>query len=181
MGIETEIKIKIEDLSHFCSHLNEWNPSIVSVRHFEDNRLFDFSDQRLGSARCLFRLRFAAKDCFLTYKGPPQPEGVFKTREELELRLENGAIMLQILERIGMHVSFQYQKYRREYLLDGVHVAVDETPIGNYTEFEGTQDTIRDLARKMNIPESKFLRLSYYSLYIEYCKQKGETPGNMIF
>ena len=67
--------------------------------------------------------------------------------------MEDGAAMLQILERIGMSVCFRYQKYRREFALDRVHVAVDETPIGNYVEFEGTEDGIRALARKMGIAE----------------------------
>jgi adenylate cyclase class 2 len=181
LSLEIEIKIKIEDLPRFCDQLNALKPSIVSSRHFEDNRLLDFSDQRLGSARCLLRLRSVENECLLTYKGPPLPDGVFKIREELEVNVNNGTAVLQMLERIGMQVSFQYQKYRREFLLDDVQVAVDETPIGDYVEFEGTQDAIRALARKMNIPESMFLRQSYYSLYVDDCKRRGETPGFMVF
>jgi adenylate cyclase class 2 len=181
LSIETEVKIKIEDLPRFCDQLNALKPAVISLRHFENNRLLDFSDQRLGSASCLFRLRSVGEECLLTYKGPPLPDGVFKIREELEVTVNRGAALLQMLERIGMQTSFQYQKYRREFLLDDVHITVDETPIGNYAELEGTQDAIRGLARRMNIPESKFLRQSYYSLYVDYCKQRGETPGFMVF
>ena len=181
MSIETEIKVKIEDPVSFCSRLNALGAGILSARHFEDNHLLDFPDQRLKSNQCLLRIRFAGDLGFLTYKGPPRPEGIFKTREELETGLGNGATLLQILERIGMHVCFRYQKYRREFALDGVHVAVDETPIGNYVEFEGSEEGIRDLARKMGIAESRFVRFSYYFLYLEYCQQKGEPPGFMTF
>ena len=52
--------------------------------------------------------------------------------------------LLQVLERIGMSVCFRYQKYRREFAIGEVHVAVDETPIGNYVEFEGSEDGIRE-------------------------------------
>jgi adenylate cyclase class 2 len=181
LGIETEIKVKIGDPENFCRHLNSFNAGVVSARHFEDNHLLDFPNRRLGSRRCLLRVRFAGELNFLTYKGSPLPEGVFKTREEFEVRLEDGATALHILEQIGMQVCFRYQKYRREYELDGVQVAVDETPIGNFAEFEGSRDAIRNLARKMKIPESQFLRLSYYSLYLEYCEKIGKTPGFMTF
>ncbi len=181
MNTETEIKIKIGDPVTFCRLLNDLNADILSARHFEDNHLLDFQDRRLRSNQCLLRIRFAGDAGILTYKGPPRPEGVFKTREELETGLENGATMFQILERIGMSVCFRYQKYRQEYALDGVHIAVDETPIGNYVEFEGSEEGIRDLARQIGIAESEFLRSSYYSLYLEYCQQKGVTPQFMIF
>ena len=181
MSIETEIKIKIEDVGGFCIQLNALNPGILSERHFEDNHLLDFPDGRLKSGQCLLRIRFAGGCSFLTFKGPPRPDGVFKTREELETRLDDGTALLQVLERIGMSVCFQYQKYRREFALGRVHIAVDETPIGNYAELEGTEDGIRALADTLGIAESSFLRLSYYSLYLEHCRKTGEAPGFMVY
>jgi adenylate cyclase class 2 len=181
VSIETEIKVEIEDPVEFCRRLSSLNPGILSARHFEDNQLLDFPDRRLGSNQCLLRIRFAEGQGLLTFKGPPRPDGIFKTREELETKLENVASMLMVLERIGLRVCFRYQKYRQEFSLDEVHVAVDETPIGNYVEFEGSEDGIRRLARKMGIAESQFLRLSYYSLYLEYCRDKGEAPNYMVF
>jgi predicted adenylyl cyclase CyaB len=181
VSIETEIKLKITDLRGFCLQLNALNPDVLSARHFEDNHLLDFPDQKLKSAQCLLRIRFAEGRGFLTYKGPPLPEGIFKTREELETKLQSGAVALQIFEQIGMRVWFRYQKYRREFALDRVHVAVDETPIGDYVEFEGSEEGIRNLAQRMEIAESQFLRTSYYALYLDYCRQRGETPQFMIF
>ncbi len=181
MSIETEIKVKIDDPESFCSQLTSWNANVLSTRHFEVNHLLDFPDGRLGLGRRLLRIRFAGERSFITYKGAPLPDGIFKRREELEAKLEDGATVLQILVQIGMQVCFRYQKYRQEYALDGVNVAVDETPIGNYVEFEGSQDSIRSLARKMKIPESVFLRLSYYSLYLEYCEKSGVAVGFMTF
>jgi len=60
-------------------------------------------------------------------------------------------------------------------------VAVDETPIGDYAEFEGSEAAILRLAQKMRIEPSQFLRESYYSLYVEYCERRGEIPSLMIF
>jgi adenylate cyclase class 2 len=181
LSIETEVKIKIEDPAGFSRRMTALKPEILSARHFEDNVLFDFPDQKLSFNRCLLRVRLTENQSLLTFKGPARQEGIFKTREELETELDNGAAMLQVLSRIGMRVCFQYQKYRQEYGLDGVRVAIDETPIGNYVEFEGSEEAIRNLARKMGILESQFLRSSYYSLYVEHCQAKGEEPKFMVF
>jgi adenylate cyclase class 2 len=181
LSIETEVKVRIEDPESFCRRLITMKAEKVSSRHFEDNHLLDFPDNRLGSRRCLLRVRLAGEKNILTFKGPPLPKGIFKIREEIEVGLEDSAAALQIFQQIGMQVSFRYQKYRREYLLNEVHLAVDETPIGNFVEFEGTQDAIRDLADKMEIPESEFLRLSYYSLYLEYCDRSDRTADFMTF
>jgi adenylate cyclase, class 2 len=181
LSTETEIKIKIEDPDGFCRRLDALHPEVLSARHFEDNHLFDFPNRSLKTGQCLLRIRLAEGVCSVTYKGRPRPEGIFKTREELETRVEDAAIMLQILERIGMGVCFRYQKYRREFALDGVHVAVDETPIGDYVEFEGSEESIKGLARKMEIAESQFLRLSYYGLYLDHCRTKGVAALHMVF
>jgi adenylate cyclase, class 2 len=181
LSVETEVKVKIENIADFCRRLQSLNPIALSSRHFEDNYVLDFPDQKLQTSHCLLRVRFAEGRNILTFKGSPRPDGIFKSREELETKLENGATMLEVLKRIGMRIYFQYQKYRREFELDGVHVAVDETPVGNYAEFEGSEEGIRNLADKMDITESRFLRSSYFSLYLEYCRTKGETPGLMVF
>jgi adenylate cyclase class 2 len=181
LSTETEIKVKIEDVEGLCLQLDVLNPGILAERHFEDNYLLDFPDGKLQSGRCMLRIRFANGCGLLTFKGPPRLTGIFKTREEVETGVEDATAMLQVLERIGMSVCFRYQKYRREFALDQVHVAVDETPIGNYVELEGTEDGIRALAHKMGIAETQFLRLSYYSLYLDHCQRTGEAPSFMVY
>jgi predicted adenylyl cyclase CyaB len=181
LGTETEIKIKIEDPESFCRRLQEIGSRVSSVRHFEDNSLLDFPDKRLQLHQSLIRIRSAGGQGYLTFKGPPRPEGIFKVREELETNVGNSESALQILERLGMRICFRYQKYRREFAIEDVAIAVDETPIGNYAEFEGSESGILELARKMRIYSPEFLRASYYSLYVEYCERTGETPRFMTF
>jgi adenylate cyclase, class 2 len=161
LGTETEIKIKIEDPEYFCRRVQECGSMVLSARHFADNSLLDFPDKRLQLSQSLIRIRSADRQGFLTYKGPPRPEGVFKVREELETNIGDGESTLQILERLGMCICFRYQKYRREFAIGDVTIAVDETPIGNYAEFEGSESGILDLARKMGIDSTQFLRASY--------------------
>ena len=179
--IETEIKIRIESTEDFIERAVSLGASRVSERSLEDNILFDFPDDRLKYARCMLRVRSVAWRGILTYKGAPRPDVIFKSREELETGVESPETAIEILTRIGMVRRFQYQKYRQEFALDGVHVAVDETPIGNYAELEGTEDEILNLAEKLGVAESRFIRSSYHSLYLDYCREREIAPQSMVF
>jgi adenylate cyclase class 2 len=181
LSIETEVKVKIDDAESFCRRLEVWEPEILSGRHFEDNHLLDYPDGRLRAGQCLIRVRHALDRAFLTFKGPPKAEGIFKTREELETGLGSADVACRIFERLGLCLWFRYQKYRREYRVDGVHVAVDETPVGNYVEFEGSEEEIHALARRLGIDPSEFSKSSYYSLYLQHCREKGVAPRHMVF
>jgi len=188
MGIETEIKIRIEDLRDFLRRLKTLEPLVLSERHFEDNFILDDPDRSISARRSLVRVRVTDRGAWLTFKGPPHPTGLFKTREELESALGEGRAALAILRKTGLEVSFRYQKYRREFRIatgprrrGEVHVALDETPIGIYAEFEGSAAGIKEAARKMSFNRSRFLRDSYASLYIEYCAARRLPVRHMTF
>lgn len=188
MATETEIKIRLNDLEGFRRRLASMECPLLSPRHFEDNYLLDFPDGRMFERRSLLRVRLAANKAWMTYKGPPKLEGIFKTREELEIEVQSGSVALRILENLGMRVWFRYQKHRQEYAMtvpgkpeEKVHLALDETPVGNYVEFEGSEDGIRKTAEAMGFNESMFLQASYYALYAQYCGDRGESPGDMVF
>jgi adenylate cyclase, class 2 len=188
LSIETEIKIRISDFPQFRRQVDALGGAVISERHFEDNHIFDFEDARIRRKYSFIRVRCSGTKCFLTFKGPPEREGPFKTREELETEVGSAAIAREILERLGMKVLFRYQKFREEYRVlsrgrtgEAVCLSLDETPIGNYAEFESSEKGIRELAEYMGINESSFLRSSYYFLYIEYCRARGKSPGDMVF
>ncbi len=188
MATETEVKVELVDLQDFRRRIAGPRCSLIAPRHFEDNFLLDYPDGRMRAGSSIVRVRFAQDRAWITYKGPPRPEGVFKAREELESEVGDGAAVCRILESLGLRVWFRYQKYREEFALilpgtpeDAVHVAVDETPVGNYAEFEGCEDAIRTAASEMGFDESKFLRSSYYSLYMQHCRERGKPAGFMVF
>lgn len=189
MTTETEVKIPLgEDISMLRSKLKAMRAVLVSERHFEDNYVLDFPDGRLRSQQSMLRLRYTKDACFVTFKGPPESGPRFKIREELETLIGDVPIALNIFKRVGLYVWFQYQKYREEYELAApertdsvVHVSLDETPVGSYVELEGTQEGIRQAAASMGFDESQFLRASYYGLYLQFCREQGPEPGNMLF
>ena len=188
MAIETEIKLYLPDLEKFSKTLESVERSPLSPRHFEDNFVLDYPMGDLRRQGCLFRIRRTKDSTILTYKGAAQGGGVFKTRDELEVQLDNGDIALEIFSRVGLRLWFRYQKYRQEYIVAAgkelgqeVHLALDETPVGCYAELEGPEECICEVARKLGFAETEFLRDSYYSLYIRFCEEHGKTPGHMLF
>jgi adenylate cyclase class 2 len=133
-------------------------------------------------------VRITDSKASITHKGPVQPSEHFKIREERESAVEDGAIVLQIFEQIGFRVWFRYQKFRQEYdiALGGagrhyLRVAVDETPVGDFAEFEGSEEGIREVTRSMGFNDSQYLRDSYYALYLKHCARRGVVPGHMVF
>ena len=188
MAVETEIKLHLPDLEKFSRALESVDRVLLSPRHFEDNFVLDYPEGRLRTQGCLIRVRRTKDGSILTYKGAAQPSGVFKTRDELEVRLDDGQVALEILHRLGLRLWFRYQKYRQEYIVplgkqpgQEVHLALDETPVGSYAELEGPEECIRQVATRLGFAESKFLRDSYYSLYVRFCNERGMPPGHMLF
>ncbi len=187
MAVETEIKVRLAAPELFRRQVASVS-RLLHPRHFEDNYLLDFPDGRMKSRLSLLRIRLVQGRAWMTYKGPPQPEGIFKIREELETSIEDGSVALQVFAKLDLHVWFRYQKYREEYAVpvqgkpvEEVLLALDETPVGAYAEFEGSVEAIRTAAAALGFDESKFLRASYYSLYLQHCAERGEKPGDMVF
>ncbi len=187
MPVETEVKIRLLDLPGFRDRLRGLGATIKSLCHFEDNHVLDFPDCRLRSRKCLMRVRIAGNIAWITFKGPPLSSELVKKRDEWETPVEDAPTLLRILEEAGMRVWFRYQKRREEYTLaagDGarvLHVALDQTPIGEYAEIEGLEEDILRVAAALGIDRSEFIRDSYYYLYVQDCRERGIAPGDMIF
>ena len=186
MPVETEIKVWLHDLDGFRVTLRNIGAKILTEKHFEDNFVLDFPDGILRSRACLLRVRKTDEEESVTFKGPPIPSQLFKSRVEHETTVGCAESMLEILQGLGLAVWFRYQKYREEYVIDSdpggeVYLAVDHTPIGDFAELEGTERGIREIAAKLRIQESQYLRDSYYALYDTFCRARGEEPGMMVF
>lgn len=188
MPVETEVKIHLTDMEEFLRRLERFQPQLLSARHFEDNFVLDYPDGSLRARGCLLRVRKTQHKESVTFKGPTQTSPLFKTREELETRVDSAEVVLKILQQMGMMVWFRYQKFRAEYRMPvstgpdlELHLSLDSTPVGDYIELEGSEAGIREVAARLGIAEAQFLRDSYYSLFVRFCQQQGRQPGHMVF
>jgi adenylate cyclase class 2 len=93
----------------------------------------------------------------------------------------DGALLIHLFEELGFHVWFRYEKYREEFVLDDVVVAVDETPVGVFVEIEGGNRGIAEMAVALGRTPADYLVDSYRRLYLLDCEQRGIAPGDMLF
>jgi adenylate cyclase class 2 len=183
LKVEIEIKLRLPaKLGKIRRTLHAAGFRIQKPRIHESNILFDNSKRTLRKHGKLIRLRRAGPHRFLTYKGPSQPSR-YKKRREIEIDFHNGAGLDEIFTHLGYRPVFRYEKYRTEYSklrADG-QVMVDETPIGNYLEIEGSPRWIDRTARTLGFRPADYITRSYGYLYLAYCRERRIAPKDMLF
>lgn len=176
--VERELKFPCSDLNGLRERLAELGAERVAPAGFEENFLFD-RDGELESEGLLLRLRTDAQGARLTFKGPGRFEGETKVRLELETEVGDAEAARRILESLGYRATRRYQKYREEWRLGGVVVALDRTPIGEFAEFEG--EGAEKVARRCRFDLRTAERRTYLQLYSAHRKGHPGAPADMIF
>lgn len=185
---ETEIKLEVRDRRALRRRLAKSGFRVIEPRHFESNALYDFPDLRLWKAHCLLRLRQEGQRWLVTFKGAPLGSREYKIRREIETVVSDGPAVRELLEALGFHEAFRYDKFRTVYSSQTGAGRVlpplafmDETPIGDYLELEGPKRWIDQVARDLGYRREEYITASYASLYRGKCQERGEKPGNMVF
>jgi adenylate cyclase class 2 len=179
---ETEIKVAVSSALAARDLLRKAGFRVLRRRVFEANTVFDTENLALRSAQSLLRVREAGSKVTLTYKGPAEYTR-HKSREELETEVKDVHSFRAILQRLGYLPVFRYEKYRTEFRQPRVAgvVMLDETPVGVYLELEGRAPWIDRTARKLGFAHERYITASYGSLYLQWCRERGIKPGNMVF
>lgn len=182
MPLEREVKLRFERAD--VARVQILSPAVGATplrgRRLQEDSLLDTSDNQLFQRRSALRVRTENGKSLLTFKGPVQPSAV-KTREEHETVVGDGEVLLTILGELGWRVWFRYEKYREEFAAEDVVIAIDETPIGVFVEIEGFEDHIHRAAAALGKAQADYVTSSYRSLYLDYCRERGVEPGDMLF
>lgn len=192
MPTETEVKIKIGSIDETKNKLLNLNAELYKKRALETDEYFDKKASLRKTGKVL-RLR---DNSILTYKGHEQNKQknkyekkqknkqnmkqTMKIREEIEVMIDNAENLKKILEKIGFSVSARKEKYREAYVLNLTKICIDETPIGNYIEIEGTKEGVKQIAIALGFSEKQFIKKSYSTLWEEYARQH-KIKGDMLF
>ena len=142
-------------------------------------------------------LRRNSEAALLTFKGPVRREEsskprsgrqrttrgrhYYKVREEREVRVADAALLARILEALGLRPSFRYEKYRSTYRLPslaGVTLDLDETPIGDFLELEGSRAAIDRSAAILGYGPADYITKSYGRLFLDETHGTGSTSAS---
>jgi adenylate cyclase class 2 len=182
---ETEIKLRIDGAAAMRRRLRGLGFQAIGPRQLERNLVFDTPDGTLRNRQQLLRLRSTGRRWWLTWKGRPAAGSRHKVREEIEVELVDGAALEDIFLRLGHSAVFRYEKYRTEFRRRGQrasgHLLLDETPIGNFIELEGSPQWIDRIAAELGYKPRDYVVASYGALYFAYCREQDLPAGNMLF
>ena len=178
-NLERELKFRCEELSGLRETLVSREAERISPSAFEDNLVFDRNGE-LDKAGCLLRLRSGSqKGAIVTFKGPATFEDRVQIREEYEVETDDKEVTQTLLTRIGFELVTRYQKYREEWRLGAVTVALDHTPIGDFAEFEG--EGAERMAARCGFDLDDAERRSYLRIYRDYRKENSDASPDMVF
>ncbi|RQG90775.1 class IV adenylate cyclase [Natrarchaeobius chitinivorans] len=115
----------------------------------------------------------------VTYKGPLVDDGS-KTREEIEMEIEDGDRMGAILENLGFEPAATVRKDRDRFTLEGGEYTItldDVDGVGEYVEVETSVDDesdldaarrgVYDVLERMDLDPADQIRTSYLELLLE--------------
>ncbi|HUV69383.1 MAG TPA: class IV adenylate cyclase [Terracidiphilus sp.] len=184
MAIETEIKFQVYDLSALAQRLQAAGFTLHTPRSFESNVLFDTPDRQMRSRTEILRIRSYAGRWTVTHKRLPDDrpgEDAHKHRIETETEVADGGALAQVFLSLGLVAAFRYEKWRTEWHDGEGHCVVDETPIGNYAELEGSPDWIDRTAARIGLSPSDYITMSYGRLFDQWRLQHGSVATDLTF
>jgi adenylate cyclase class 2 len=180
MPKEIEIKFRVDDAPALVKSLKRAGFKQVTHSTHEMNALYDLPGQKLRKRGEMLRLRKYGEKWVLTHKAKSR-EGRHKVRVERETRVENGEEMGAILRALGFTPTFRYEKFRAEWS-DGVgQVVIDETPIGNFGEIEGSPRWIDETARALGISRGDYITETYAPMFFAWKRRTGSKATEMTF
>jgi adenylate cyclase class 2 len=180
MGREIEIKFRVADLRALARKLRAAGFRMTTPRTHEMNTLYDLQGGLLRARKELLRLRRYGTEWTLTHKAGKRT-GRHSSREELETSVSDGKRMDLILRALGYAPSFRYEKFRAEWTDGKGQVVVDETPIGNFCEIEGSPGWIDATARKLGVTTADYITKNYATLFLEWKARTKSRVEEMTF
>jgi adenylate cyclase, class 2 len=184
MVVETEIKFSVSDLAGLRELLAATGFHVHTPRSFEANILYDTPDRQLRARTEILRIREYAGRSTVTYKRLPSngpSEDRHKHRIETETEVKDGDALAEIFLSLGLVAAFRYEKWRTEWTDGEGHCVVDETPIGDYAELEGSPEWIDRTAARLGIDPSRYITLSYGRLFDLWRQSHPGTGDDLTF
>jgi adenylate cyclase class 2 len=184
MPVDTEIKFRVEDLPGLTHRLEAVGFTLQTPRSFESNVLYDTPDRQMRTRTEILRIRSYAGRWTVTHKRLPDSgpgEDRHKHRIETETEVADGEALATVFLSLGLVAAFRYEKWRTEWTDGEGHCVVDETPIGDFAELEGSAEWIDRAALRLGIDPSQYITLSYGRLFDLWRQQHNSAAQDLTF
>jgi adenylate cyclase class 2 len=184
VAVETEIKFRVQDPAGLALHLESAGFHLDTPRSFESNVLYDTPDRRLRGRTEILRIRSYAGRTVLTHKRLPDDrpgEDRHKHRIETETEVVDGNALAEVFRSLGLLPAFRYEKWRSEWSDGEGHCVIDETPIGNFAELEGTPEWIDRTTARLGIADHETMTVSYGRLFEQWRDEHRSTAEHLTF
>src|SRR5579859_1832873 len=180
MAREIEIKFRVAHLRALARKLRAAGFRLLTRRSHEMNTLYDLPGGVLRKRKELLRIRKYGSSWTLTHKSGTK-RGKHSSRVELETAVTDGKKLDAILHALGYAPSFRYEKFRAEWTDGKGQVVVDETPIGNFCEIEGSPRWIDTTAKILGVSAADYITQNYATLFAEWKLQIKSKAEEMTF
>lgn len=177
---EVEVKFRVGSLRALDRKLRAAGFRKQTPRTLEVNTLYDLPGAKLRKRKELLRLRQYGREWKIAHKSGGKI-GRHSSRQELETKVGDGKQMDAILRSLGYEPSFRYEKFRTEWSDRKGEVVVDETPVGNFAEIEGSPRWIDQTARKLGVGRDQYIMKNYATLFHEWKRQTHSGAEEMTF
>ncbi len=187
MNLEIEAKLKVDSHEPVREALRAAGAEFVG-RVLETNRIFDTRKGKLRKRGHGLRVRSSVSEkgdgetASMTFKGR-RLESDLKSREEIEVGIEDAERAMRLLEALGYEQAFVFEKRRESWRLGACLVELDEVPhLGHYVEIEGAAEAaILSTQGVLGLADLKPIQKGYIALLIEYCQQNGLSTDRVFF
>ena len=178
---EVEIKLSFDSPGDALRCLEKLGGRVIQEREFEDNIVYDRDRDPLEPAGKLLRLRRWGTTALLTYKAPVAGNHRHKVRQEQETVVDDPSAVEALLDGLGFHPIYRYQKYRTLFEKGDLHVCLDETPLGCFVELEGPPEEIDRAAEIMGVSRDRYVLETYRELQEKDARERGVPAGDLVF
>ncbi len=171
--IEVEIKVKIDDKDKVVEQLKKLGFKFIKKK-FQEDIYFNGIDRDFKETDEALRIRDEDGNFFVTYKGK-KIDKISKTREEIEVKIEDKEKMRQIFKKLGFKEVPPIRKIREIYRKGDMEASIDEVEglglflelekvISNINDKDEVLEEMMDILKALNISKDNIIRKSYLEL-----------------
>lgn len=180
-GKEIEVKFLVANHEAVRERVLAAGGLLHSPRALEVNLRFEDAANSLTPAGVVLRLR-RDQSVWITFKRPLGMDGDVKVRAEHEVEVSDFEAARAILEGLGYHVGWRYEKYREVFHLGAAKVMLDELPFGRFVEVEAPDEAgVRETAILLGFAWEKRYLGSYANLFSAARRSLGFTFSDLTF